>query len=248
METDSKTNMPDADLVELALVTEALIFGADEPVRAETIAEVYASVRGGTRPQRADIEATVSHLNDKFEAAGRCVRIYEWAEGYRMATTPEVTPFLKVFLDQKRSRRLSRSLLETLAVVAYKQPVTKPEVDFVRGVDSDYGLRKLMELDMVDVVGRSEAVGRPLLYGTSSTFLEKFGLRNLDDLPNLREVEEILNDPAFDSEKARMVLMESLGGPASAPDTDQDPTGTTATESSNGSVPPSNGSPSPEDA
>jgi segregation and condensation protein B len=210
METEGKTDQPDVDLFELALVTEALIFGADEPVGADAIADVYASVRGSEKPGRPSIEAAVAQLNTQFEATGRCVRIYEWGEGYRMATTPEVAPFLKVFLDQKRSRRLSRSLLETLAVVAYKQPVTKPEVDFVRGVDSDYGLRKLMELDMVDVVGRSEAVGRPLLYGTSTTFLEKFGLKALQDLPNLREVEEILNDPAFNSERARLVLRDSL--------------------------------------
>jgi segregation and condensation protein B len=157
-----------------------------------------------------------------------------------------VAPFLKVFLDQKRSRRLSRSLLETLAVVAYKQPVTKPEVDFVRGVDSDYGLRKLMELDMVDVVGRSDAVGRPLLYGTSNTFLEKFGLRSLKDLPNLREVEEILNDPAFNTEKARLVLLESLGDsePASQEALSERRGGG---ESTNGTTPPTNGSSLPDE-
>ncbi|MDX1741148.1 MAG: SMC-Scp complex subunit ScpB [Rhodothermales bacterium] len=242
METEDKNNPSDFDLDELSIVTEALIFGADEPVRPETIAEVFSAVRGTRRPRRTDIEASVGHLNSQFEASGRCVRIYEWSEGYRMATTPDVAPFLKLFLDQKRSRRLSRSLLETLAVVAYKQPVTKPEVDFVRGVDSDYGLRKLMELDMVDVIGRSEAVGRPLLYGTSSTFLEKFGLRTLQDLPNLREVEEILNDPAFNSEKARMVLMESLGAQASEAKDVSDESTSTDVESSGQASPSTNGS------
>ena len=127
-------------------------------------------------------------------------------------------------------------------MVAYKQPVTKPEVDFVRGVDSDYGLRKLMELDMVDVIGRSEAVGRPLLYGTSSTFLEKFGLRTLQDLPNLREVEEILNDPAFNSEKARMVLMESLGAQESEATDVSDESTSVDVESSGQASPSTNGS------
>ncbi len=229
MENDTDRTQPDDGTIELALVTEALIFGADEPVRSETISEVFATVRGTERPGKQDIEGAVAHLNQRYEAAGRCVRIYEWAEGFRMATIPEVAPFLKVFLDQKRSRRLSRSLLETLAVVAYKQPVTKPEVDFVRGVDSDYGLRKLMELDMVDVIGRSEAVGRPLLYGTSPTFLEKFGMNNLQDLPNLREVEEILNDPAFSDEKARLVLRESLAGLQQIADDEVDSTSEPAT-------------------
>ncbi|NNE48142.1 MAG: SMC-Scp complex subunit ScpB [Rhodothermales bacterium] len=209
-----ETNGSDSgiDLDELAMMTEALIFGADEPVGTETIVDVFVRVRGGSRPTIAEVEAAVDRLNAGFEAGGRCVRIYEWAEGYRMATTPEVAPYLKVFLDQKMTRRLSRSLLETLAVVAYKQPVTKPEVDFVRGVDSDYGLRKLMELDMVDVIGRSDAVGRPLLYGTSRTFLEKFAMKGLDDLPNLREVEELLNDPSFNTERARLLLRDSLMG------------------------------------
>ncbi len=194
----------------LGQVAEALIFGADEAVRPERIAEVFADVRGVDRPSNADVERAIDELNGLYEATGRSLRIHPWAEGYRMATIPEVAPYLKSFLDLQRTRRLSRSLMETLAVVAYKQPVTKPEVDFVRGVDSDYALRKLMELEMVDVVGRSDAVGRPLFYGTSNTFLEKFGMRNLDALPNLREVEELLSDPAFSSEKARLLMRNSL--------------------------------------
>lgn len=242
MQTEGNTDPSAQKLDELAMVAEALIFGADEPVGSDTIAEVFATVRGTEKPAREEIETAVRRLNTRFEEAGRCVRIYEWGEGYRMATTPDVAPFLQVFLDQKRSRRLSRSLLETLAVVAYKQPVTKPEIDFVRGVDSDYGLRKLMELDMVDVVGRSQAVGRPLLYGTSSTFLEKFGMKSLQDLPNLREVEEILNDPAFNSEKARLVLRDSLDGfdvEGSVQDSESEPHAVSdnGTPSPNGSSP-----------
>ncbi|MBT8402047.1 MAG: SMC-Scp complex subunit ScpB [Rhodothermia bacterium] len=197
-------------LDELSHVVEALVFGADEPVHAERVAEVYAEIRGVSRPSVDEVETAVTVLNQAYEASGHSIRVFKWAEGFRMATIPEVAPFLKAFLDSRKSRKLSRSLLETLAVVAYRQPVTKPEVDFVRGVDSDYALRKLMELDMIDVVGRSDAVGRPLLYGTTTTFLEKFGLDRLDTLPNLREVEDLLSDPAFNHEKARLLLRESL--------------------------------------
>ncbi len=211
METSKRNGPGDMSaLSHLSLVAEALIFGADEPVRPDKIAEVFAEVRGADRPTNVDVELAIEDLNGLYEATGRSLRIYPWAEGYRMATVPEVAPYLKSFLDLQRTRRLSRSLMETLAVVAYRQPVTKPEVDFVRGVDSDYALRKLMELDMVDVVGRSDAIGRPLFYGTSKTFLEKFGMRNLDALPNLREVEELLSDPAFSSEKARLLMRRSL--------------------------------------
>jgi segregation and condensation protein B len=103
---------------------------------------------------------------------------------------------------------LSRSLMETLAVVAYKQPVTRPEVDFVRGVNSDYAIRKLMEMNLVDVRGRADSLGRPLLYGTTNRFLEQFGLMDLDDLPTLREVEELLDDPSFDEERAKLLKLD----------------------------------------
>ena len=94
-------------------------------------------------------------------------------------------------------------------MVAYKQPVTRPEVDFVRGVNSDYALRKLMELELVDVEGRSESLGRPLLYGTTPNFLEQFGLDTLDDLPTIREVEELLDDPHFDDERAQLLQLDT---------------------------------------
>jgi segregation and condensation protein B len=96
-----------------------------------------------------------------------------------------------------------------VAVVAYKQPVTRPEVDFVRGVNSDYALRKLMELELVDVKGRSESLGRPLLYGTTPAFLEQFGLNTLDDLPTIREVEDLLDDPNFDDERAQLLQLKT---------------------------------------
>ncbi len=210
MELRNGTDQALERLDELSHVVEALVFGADEPVFAERVAEVYAEIRGTGRPSVEEVETAVEILNQAYAASGHSIRVFKWAEGFRMATIPEVAPFLKAFLDSRRTRRLSRSLLEALAVVAYRQPVTKPEVDFVRGVDSDYALRKLMEMDMVDVIGRSDAVGRPLLYGTTPTFLEKFGLDSLDTLPNLREVEDLLSDPAFNHEKARLLLRESL--------------------------------------
>ena len=210
MEPRDRKELLPSELDELSQVAEALVFGADEPVSGARIAEVFSEIRGDPRPAPAEVDQAIELLNGAYEQAGHAIRVYKWADGFRMATVPEVAPFLKAFLDDQRSRRLSRSLLEALAVVAYRQPVTKPEVDFIRGVDSDYALRKLMEMDMVDVIGRSDAVGRPLLYGTTSAFLETFGLENLETLPNLREVEDLLNDPAFNSEKARILLRQSL--------------------------------------
>ena len=117
----------------------------------------------------------------------------------------EVAPFVRALFEGEDEKRLSRSLLETLAVIAYKQPVTKPEIDHVRGVGSDYALRQLMERDFVAISGRGEGVGRPLLYATSERFLDQFGLADLGDLPSTREIEEILSDPSFNKERARLL-------------------------------------------
>jgi segregation and condensation protein B len=148
----------------------------------------------------------VDALNRSYRRSGHAIRIESWAGGYRMATVREVAPFVRALIEAEEERRLTRSLLETLAVIAYKQPVTKPEIDFVRGVDADYALKKLLAKKFVAVVGRSEAVGRPLLYGTTDLFLEQFGLAALDELPRPREIEQLLNDPAFTHERKELLI------------------------------------------
>ncbi len=203
----------------LERVAEALIFAADEPVSARRIAEVFAEVSGEEPPSEAAVEEVVARLNEAYETTERTFRIHAWSGGYRMATIPSVAPYVGALFHEARRRKLSRSLMETLAVIAYRQPATKPEIDHVRGVDSDYALRRLLELGLVDVLGRSDAIGRPLLYGTTKLFLERFGLYTLNDLPNLREVEELLNDPAFNRERARLLMEKGLtsGGAPAAP-------------------------------
>lgn len=201
------TPMPDEETMatELQRVAEALIFAGDEPVPAATVASVYAAVRGEDVVD-ADVEDAIEALNRTYRQAGRSFRIRTWAGGYRMATIREVAPYVRALVEAEEERRLSRSLLETLAVIAYKQPVTKPEVDFVRGVDADYALKKLLSKDFVAVVGRSEAVGRPLLYGTTQRFLEQFGLAAIDELPRPREIEQLLKDPAFTHERTELLI------------------------------------------
>ena len=194
----------------LEQVVEGLIFAAEAPMAAARIAEVYALVNGGEPPSSFQVDEMVTQLNEAYAAGGRCFKIYSWAGGYRMATTADVAPYLQAYHDHQRRRKLSRSLLETLAILAYRQPATKPEIDFVRGVDSDYALRKLMELDFVEVQGRSDSLGRPLLYRTTPFFLEQFGLERLEDLPKLREIEDLLSDPAFNREQARLLVLEGL--------------------------------------
>jgi len=194
----------------LQQIVESLIFAAADPLPAARIAEVIHEVTGQAPPPDASIEEAVEQLNERYDN-GQCgLRIEQWAGGFRMTTVTAVAPYLKAFRKQEHQRTLTRSLMETLAIVAYRQPTTKPEVDYVRGVDADYALRKLMGLDLIDVVGRSDAIGRPMLYGTTDEFLKAFGLNALDDLPNLRSIEELLDDPAFDEERAELMLLREL--------------------------------------
>lgn len=193
----------------LLKATEALLFAADDPIDAVRIAEIVAEVTGEAEIDAERVEAVIERLREMYSTNGRAFEIVAWAGGYRLVTREEVAPFVKAMVRDEQRSSLSRSLLETVAVVAYKQPVTRPEVDFVRGVNSDYALRKLMELELVDVEGRSESLGRPLLYGTTPDFLEQFGLDTLDDLPTIREVEELLDDPHFDDERAQLLQLDT---------------------------------------
>lgn len=201
-----------ADAHTLEEATEAIIFAADEPVSAGRIANIVAEVTGQAEPSDDQIDDAVQRLNAAYEERERAVEIKSWAGGYRMVTRSSLAPFVKTFYVEEQKTSLSRSLMEALAVIAYRQPVTRPEVDFVRGVNSDYAIRKLLEMDLAEVEGRADSVGRPLLYGTTDRFLEQFGLDALDDLPTLREVEDLLDDPAFDDERAKLLQLDREEG------------------------------------
>lgn len=203
MDTDRLTT----DTFEQAV--EALVFASDVPLCADDVARAYDDVTGHeTTPE--DVSAAVETLNGRYRERGAAFRVYEWGGGYRLATIEEMAPFVKSLFTREEERRLSRSLLETLAIVAYRQPVTKPEIDHVRGVGSDYAIRGLIDRNLVRITGRSESVGRPLLYGTTETFLDQFGLDALDALPQPREIEDLLADPAFSAERARLLADRGL--------------------------------------
>ena len=197
-------------------ILEALIFASAEPLSAAAAAEAIGQVREET-PTAEEVEHAVQALNAVYQEKGRAFRIYQWAGGYRMATVEELAPFVQALREQERERRLSRSQLETLAVVAYKQPVTKPEVDYVRGVQSDHALRRLLERGFIEVTGRADAVGRPLLYATTPDFLDRFGLGALDELPKPREIEDLLADPAFQHERGAVLGTLDAAPPETGP-------------------------------
>jgi segregation and condensation protein B len=166
-------------------IVEALVLGAPEPVSAQKIAEIVPGL------ETDDARALVAELGREYEEQGRAFEIWEVAGGYQLRTRPEYASYLRL-LHRERPLRLSRAALETLAVVAYRQPVTRAEVEAVRGVEADAVLKSLLDRQLVRIAGHREVPGRPMLYATTRRFLEVFGLEQLEDLPTLREMEELL--------------------------------------------------------
>ena len=170
-------------------IVEALLFASDTPLEATRIAEV---LQLGDVDKARDLVAT---LKSRYESESRPLQVTEVGGGYRMVTRPELAPWL-VRLARSRTRaRLSRPALEALAIIAYRQPVSRPEIDAVRGVNSEGVLDNLLERRLVRIAGRKDSPGRPFLFETTREFLVAFGLRDLEDLPKV-EGELILPDLA----------------------------------------------------
>jgi segregation and condensation protein B len=142
------------------------------------------------------IHVAVQHLNAIYEESGRAFRIIEIAGGYQFATRSEYSDYVARLFKEKSRRRLSGAALESLAIVAYKQPVSKNDIENIRGVNCDEVLKSLLEKNLITITGRAEAVGRPLLYGTTVDFLRHFGLHSLQDLPRPREIDELMKEEA----------------------------------------------------
>ena len=161
---------------------EAVLITAGRPVAPDRLVSVlgFEDQQDG----RSRVADAVDALNQSYETTGRAFRIVEVSGGYRIATRPEYIGVIGAFHSLSTSTRLSRAAVETLAIVAYRQPVTRAEVDAIRGVASGEVLRSLIDRSLVSIAGRAEEVGRPLLYGTSKRFLETFGLRSIKDLPD----------------------------------------------------------------
>ena len=221
----SEAEEPLPQLAPLENVLEALAFAAEEPIPLKKVGRIFAELQGKKMPNEKKMLAVIESLNAQYEAAGRTFRIKLWGGGIRMVSHPGYAHFIRALYEDHRPKKLSRTLMETLAIIAYSQPTTKPEVDFVRGVDSDYAVRKLLELGLIDIVGRSEAIGRPLLYGTSERFLEQFGLSELEGLPKLKEVEELLGDPAFKKERLHLLALEGMDEAVAKSEEADEPTG-----------------------
>ena len=168
---------------------EAVIFASEEAVSPQSIRQVLDE-----KLSAADIDACIDRLNETYASTGRCFRIAGIAGGFRFLTLSSLEPTLKKMLAPKIQRKLSQSALEVLAVIAYQQPVTRGEIQQIRGVSPDYAVNKLLERGLIDVRGRADTPGKPLLYGTTKEFLDFFNLQSLKDLPRLREIRELVQD------------------------------------------------------
>jgi segregation and condensation protein B len=176
------------EIVEMQAIMEAIIYVADDPVKPEQLKEVFPEENLKT------IDQALKNLMESFNARSGGMIIREVAGGYRMTTRPEHHEQVRAYLKTRPSAKLSMAALETLAVIAYKQPVTLAEILAIRGKKSSTALQTLLERKMVAICGRKPVVGRPILYGTSKEFLIHFGLNSLTDLPTLEEFAQIAGE------------------------------------------------------
>ena len=171
-------------MAELVAIVEALIFVADEPITTKLLAEVLDEDRDA-------IDAAVTELQKEYEGRESGLQIREIAGGWQLATRTELHEDVRKFLKTRPSAKLSLASLETLAVIAYKQPVTVPEILEIRGVQSASAIKTLLEKRLIVTKGHKETVGRPMQYGTSKEFLIQFGLKDLTELPSIEDFEDL---------------------------------------------------------
>jgi segregation and condensation protein B len=188
-------------------IIEALIFSSDDPLPGSEIIKAIKEIDGSDiEITPKDVEASVDYLNEKYEDDEKSFIIKRIANGFAFGTKEEYAKYVGFLSSVKSRRRLSQAALETLSIIAYKQPITKPEIENLRGVNSDYMMNTLLEKNLITIKGRAETIGRPLLYVTTDDFLKYFGLHKITDLPKPREVDEIMKDEDFIDEKRKIMM------------------------------------------
>lgn len=172
---------------------EALIFSAETSI---TIQELQLSIKNAYEIEVSEDElyTEISGLMEKFRDENFSFEILEIAGGFQFMTKPRHYPVINALLQFKAKKRLSTAALETLSIIAYRQPIAKSEMEHIRGVSCDYSVQKLLEKELVEIVGRSEGPGKPVLYGTSKTFMDYFGLKSVKELPQLKDIQVSENE------------------------------------------------------
>lgn len=181
---DEATPSAVRSMAELMAIIEALIFVSEEPLGVKAIADVLKEDRGW-------IQTAVEGLAKEFNERSSGLHLREVAGGWQIATRPEYHEYVRAFLKSRPSAKLSLAALETLAVIAYKQPITVPEILEIRGVQSPSAIKTLLDKRLIIAKGRKETIGRPMMYGTSKEFLLQFGLKDLSELPSIEDFEDL---------------------------------------------------------
>jgi segregation and condensation protein B len=185
-------------------IIEALIFASDVPLPSKKIKEIVSEI------SEREIKKSITRINEKYQERKSPFEIIEVAGGYQIVTRPDYSEWIRKLYISRTKNRLTQKALETLAIIAYKQPITKTEVESIRGVNIDTVIRTLIERKLITVTGREKAPGTPLLYGTTRYFLEYFGLKNISDLPKLREIDELLKSDEKFLESLDQVSLQEL--------------------------------------
>jgi segregation and condensation protein B len=217
--SEAQTDLKNVDVnvsTELKNIIEALIFASDEPMTVRFIRSIVDDVNKDLPPEQQlvlnaeIIRKAVGDLNRGYGRLGSGFRIIEVAGGFVYATLEQFASWVGKLAKERARRRLSPTAVETLAIIAYKQPITKSEVEFIRGVNVDYIINALLEKDLIQITGRQNSPGRPLLYGTTQKFLEHFGLNELTDLPKPREIAELISETEIEVDRRLLAEQQEL--------------------------------------
>ncbi|MHB1048900.1 MAG: SMC-Scp complex subunit ScpB [Bacteroidota bacterium] len=217
--SDAQTGIKIVDVevsTELKNIIEAVIFASDEPMTVRFIRAIVDDVNKDIPPEQQlvlnaeIIRKAVADLNRGYGRLGSGFRIIEVAGGFVFATQEQFASWVGKLAKERARRRLSPTAVETLAIIAYKQPITKAEVEFIRGVNVDYIINALLEKDLIQITGRQNSPGRPLLYGTTQKFLEHFGLNELTDLPKPREISELISETEIEVDRRLLAEQQEL--------------------------------------
>jgi len=166
---------------------EALIFASEQPITGDDVLSCLKTVYGWEL-KKEQFQSLISELKEKYASEDFSFELIEIADGYQFLTKKEYHHAVNTLLQIKAKKRLSTAALETLSIVAYKQPISKSEVEHIRGVNCDYSIQKLLEKELIIIAGKGDGPGKPLLYATSKNFMDHFGLRSVKDLPQLKEL------------------------------------------------------------
>ncbi|MDF2430941.1 MAG: segregation and condensation protein [Mucilaginibacter sp.] len=165
---------------------EALIFASEQSIRTEEI--IYCLQAAFSHDfSEAEINRNIEHITEKYNDKNFAIELVKVNNGYQFLTKKDYHPVISLLQMQRSKKKLGQAALETLAIIAYKQPVTKPDIEQIRGVNCDYSIQKLLEKELISIVGKSEAIGKPILYGTSNIFMDYFGINSINELPQIKE-------------------------------------------------------------